>query len=92
MEREENTKFHVFEIQLIQNGSRWETTVYQKPSASDRYLHFTSAQAWQEKSVAIHTAQQYCSTEALLEAELLHITKFLLQTVTRRKQFRILLQ
>ena len=79
MEREVNSKFHVFDIQLIRNGARWETTVYRKPSASDRYLHFTSAQAWQEKSAAIHTlvarAQHYCSTEILLKAELMHITQ-----------------
>jgi len=41
MEREVNSKFHVFDIQLIRNGARWETTVYRKSSASDRYLHFT---------------------------------------------------
>jgi len=78
MEREANNKFHVFDIQLIRNGSHWETTVYRKPSASDRYLHFTSAQAWQEKAAAIHTlvarALHYCSTKLLLDAELLHIT------------------
>ena len=79
MEREVNSKIHVFDIQLIRNGARWETMVYRKPSASDRYLHFTSAQAWQEKSAAIHTlvarAQHYCSTEILLKAELMHITQ-----------------
>ena len=78
MEREANNKFHVFDIQLIRNGSHLETTVYRKPSASDRYLHFTSAQAWQEKAAAIHTlvarALHYCSTKLLLDAELLHIT------------------
>ena len=42
-------------------------------------FHFSPGLAWQEKSAAIHTlvarAQHYCSTEALLEAELLHITQ-----------------
>ena len=41
------------------------------------YLHFTSAQACQEKAAAIHTlvatALHYCSAKLLLEAELSHI-------------------
>ena len=55
MEKETDGQFHVFDISLIRNGNRVETTVNSKPSASDRYLHFTSAQAWHEKTAAIHT-------------------------------------
>ena len=55
MEKEKDGQFHVFDISLIRNGSQVETTVYRKPSASDRYLHFTSAQAWYEKTAAILT-------------------------------------
>ena len=71
--------FHVFDIQLIRSGSTIHTTVYRKPSASDRYLHYTSAQAWHEKTAAIHTltlrALNYCSTKDLLSQELAHITQ-----------------
>jgi len=67
MEKEANDgRFNIFDIQLIRIGDKVETTVYKKPSASDRYLHFTSQQAWHEKATAIHTltlrAQKYCST------------------------------
>ena len=58
MEREAYNKFHVFDIQLIQNSAHWETIVHRKPLASDNYLHFTSVQAWQEKAGAIHTGDQ----------------------------------
>jgi len=72
----------VFDISLIRNGSQVETTVYRKPSASDRYLHFTSAQAWHEKTAAIHTltlrALNYCSTKELLDQELAYITQVFL--------------
>ena len=82
MEKEINGKFHVFDIQLIRSGSTIDTTVYRKPSASDRYLHYTSAQAWHEKTAAIHTltlrALNYCSTKELLTQELAHITQVFL--------------
>ena len=82
MEKEINGKFHVFDIQLIRSGSTIGTTVYRKPSASDRYLHYTSAQAWHEKTAAIHTltlrALNYCSTKELLTQELAHITQVFL--------------
>ena len=77
MEIEENNTFHIFDIQLHRIGDKIETSVYRKPSASDRYLHFTSAQALHERLAAIHTltkrAHDYCSTKALLEAELSYI-------------------
>jgi len=68
MEREQDGKFHVFDIALIRSGNVVQTSVYRKPSASDRYLHFTSAQAWHEKTAAIHTLTQralnYCSAHS----------------------------
>jgi hypothetical protein len=78
MEKESKEgRFNIFDIQLIRTGNRVDTTVYRKPSASDRYLHFTSAQAWHEKAAAIHTlmlrALDYCSTSDLLEQEIEHI-------------------
>ena len=82
MEREQDGKFHVFDIALIWSGNVVQTSVYRKPSASDRYLHFTSAQAWHEKTAAIHTltlrALNYCSTQQLLDAELKYITQVFL--------------
>ena len=46
-----------FDIQLITNRDRVDhgISIYRKPSASDRYFHFSSAQAWHEKVAAIHT-------------------------------------
>ena len=58
METEENNTFHIFDIQLHRVGDKIETSVYRKPSASDRYLHFTSAQALYERLAAIHTLTQ----------------------------------
>ena len=82
MEKEKDGKFHVFDIQLIRSGASIDTIVYRKPSASDRYLNYTSAKAWHEKTAAIHTltlrALNYCSTVELLEQELAHITQFFL--------------
>jgi hypothetical protein len=82
MERELEGRFHIFDIALIRTGNTVQTTVYRKPSASDRYLHFTSAQAWHEKTAAIHTltlrALKYCSTQQLLEEELSHIKQVFL--------------
>ena len=82
MERELEGRFHIFDIALIRTGDTVQTTVYRKPSASDRYLHFTSAQAWHEKTAAIHTltlrALKYCSTQQLLEEELNHVKQVFL--------------
>ena len=72
----------LIDIALIRTGDTVQTTVYRKPSASDRYLHFTSAQAWHEKTAAIHTltlrALNYCSTQQLLDEELAHISQVFL--------------
>ena len=67
IEKEKEGKFHVFDLQLIQMGTKVDTTVHRKPSASYRYLHYKymSAQAWHEKTTAIHLltlyALNYCS-------------------------------
>ena len=53
-----------------------ETTVYRKKSASDRYIHFTSSQAWKEKACAIRMLKSRaanCSTDALFTDELSHL-------------------
>ena len=77
-ETEEENSLNIFDIQIIRTEEgKYETTVYRKKSASDRYIHFTSSQAWKEKACAIRTlksrALEYCSTEALLADELSHL-------------------
>ena len=77
-------RFNIFDTQLIRFGDKVETTVHRKPSASDRYLHFTSEQAWHEKTAAIHTltlrAQNHHSNILidLLQQELGDMTHFCL--------------
>ena len=82
MDHGEINKLEISRSWLIRSGSIIDTTVYRKPSASDRYLHYTSAQAWHEKTAAIHTltlrALNYCSNKELLTQELAHITKVFL--------------
>ena len=62
---------------------RYSTTVYRKKSASDRYIHYTSAQAWKEKASAIRTlknrAIKYCSDEHLLAEELSYLLEVFIQ-------------
>ena len=78
-EVEKDNKISFLDILIIRNGDSNDTTVYRKESASDRYIHFTSAQAWQEKVAAIrtlkHRAITYCSNPMLLEDELSHLLK-----------------
>ena len=53
---EEENSLNIFDIQIIRTEEgKYETTVYRKKSASDRYIHFTSSQAWKEKACAIRT-------------------------------------
>jgi hypothetical protein len=81
-EVEQQGIFNIFDIRLIRCGNSFETTVYRKPSASDRYIHFTSEQAWHEKVAAIHTltrrAYYYCSTKDLLGEEICLLRKVFL--------------
>jgi len=69
-EIEENGKISFLDVQIIRAPTGIQTTVYRKPSASDRYTHFTTAQAWREKIITITTLRQraetYCSTDELL--------------------------
>ena len=79
LEIEKDGKFNIFDIAITRTDDWINTSVYRKPSASDRYLHYTSAQAWQEKAAAIHSltlrAINYCSTPTLLSQELKYITQ-----------------
>ena len=91
----------------IRMNRKWKhvekaNTVYRKESASDQYMHFSLAQAWQHKVAVIrtlkHRALTYCSNPALLENELSYLLKVFLengfpntiQRILRRKQFQIL--
>ena len=68
-EVEKDNKISFLDILIVQNREGNDTTVYRKESASDRYIHFSSAQAWQEKVAAIrtlkHRALTYCSNPSL---------------------------
>ena len=76
-ETEEDGKIAIFDIQIIRTEQGYDTTVYRKKSASDRYIHYTSSQVWKEKASAIRTlksrALEYCSNEALLAEELTYL-------------------
>ena len=82
-EVEKDNKISFLDILIIRDGESNDTTVYRKESASDRYIHFSSAQAWQEKVAAIrtlkHRALTYCSNPTLLENELNHLLKVFLE-------------
>ena len=75
---------------MIREGAKLDTTVYRKSSASDRYIHYTSWQAWKEKVGAIRTlknrALTYCSNEQLL-AHLLEV--FIQNGYPEKMVFRI---
>ena len=69
--------------------------MYRKSSASDRYIHYTSWQAWKEKVGAIRTlknrALTYCSNEQLLADELAHLLEVFIQNGYPEKMvYRIL--
>jgi hypothetical protein len=76
-EIEDDGRISFLDVQIIKTPMGIQTTVYRKPSASDRYTHFTTAQAWREKIITITTlrqrAESYCSTEELLSLELQHL-------------------
>ena len=76
-ETEKDNCLAIFDMQIIRTGRGYSTTVYRKPTATDRYIHFTSSQAWKEKASAIRTlkarALEYCSDQTLLAEELNHL-------------------
>jgi len=71
------------------------TTVYRKESASNQYIHFSSAQAWQQNEAAIRTlkyrAHTYCSIPTLLENEVNHLIKVFLDNGFRTNTFQRIL-
>ena len=67
----------------MREGNKLKTTVYRKASSSDRYIHYTSWQAWREKACAIRTLKNrailYCSDEELLADELAYLLQVFIQ-------------
>lgn len=52
-EIESDNKIPFLDVLIFHNNNQIRTSVYRKPSASDRYTHYTSAQAWKEKAATI---------------------------------------
>ena len=77
VEVEKDNQIPFLDILILRIGNQIQTTVYRKPTSSDRYIHYTSSQAWKEKTSAIKTlryrAEIYCSTPTLKQNELLHL-------------------
>ena len=82
-EKEEQGRLAIFDIQIIRDSEKLQTSVYRKSSASDRYIHYTSEQAWREKASAIRTLRNrailYCSNDELLADELAHLFKVFIE-------------
>jgi hypothetical protein len=82
-EAERDNRINFLDILITRTNEGNETTVYRKDSASDRYIHFSSAQSWQEKVAAMrtlkHRALTYCSTPTALEMELDHLQSVFIQ-------------
>ena len=82
-ETEKDNKIAIFDILILRTELGYDTTVYRKPAASDRYIHYTSAQAWKEKASAIYTlrerAHEYCNNETLLAEELSYLLQVFIQ-------------
>jgi hypothetical protein len=73
------------------------TSVYRKPTHSDRYLHYSSNHPIQQKVSAIHTlkyrALAYCSEKSDLEKELSHLQQtFLMNGYPEKLLNRILFE
>ena len=82
MDIAENNRMPFLDVIVIQLGQTIETTVYRKPAASNRYIHYTSAHPWKDKIAAMKTlaarAYKYCSP-TFLEAEINFLTEIFLQ-------------
>ena len=82
-EMEEGGKNAIFDVLITRTEAGYSTTVHRKKSASDRYIHYTSAQPWKEKASAIRTlknrAIKYCSNEQLLAEELTYLLEVFIQ-------------
>jgi hypothetical protein len=88
-EVEEEGKLPIFDIMIIRTLSGYDTTVYRKSTASERYIHYTSSQSIKEKLGAIrtlkHRALRYCSNNDLLKQELAKLEDIFLKNGYPRK-------
>ena len=78
----ENGQLAFLDVLVVRNeDGSFTTTVYRKPTHSDRYLHWTSNHHVKDKLSGIRTlvylyhATHYCSTASLKMAELAHLRK-----------------
>jgi hypothetical protein len=82
MEVAKNNRTPFLDVLVIKLGQTIETTVYRKPAASNRYIHYTSAHPWKDKIAAMKTlaarAYTYCSPKFLAD-ELNFLTEIFLQ-------------
>ena len=83
-EKEKHGRLPIFDIQLIRKEEVISTTVYRKSSASDRYIHYTSWQAWKEKAGAILTLKNRAYTYYLLKSYRTYL-KFLCKMGIRKR-------
>jgi hypothetical protein len=77
---EENGQLPFLDVLVVRNeDGSFTTTVYRKPTHSDRYLHWTSNHPVKDKLSGIRTlkyrALHYCSSGSLRKAELAHLRK-----------------
>ncbi|KFD47209.1 hypothetical protein M513_11916 [Trichuris suis] len=77
MEKEVDNKLPFLDVLVIKQGNNLKTTVYRKPTHSDRYLHFTSHHPMAVKrgivKGMVDRAHAICDP-TFLQSELKHIT------------------
>ena len=82
MEIAKNNQLPFLNVLVIKDGPNILTKVYRKQAASNRYIHFTSAHPWKDKTAAMRTlasrAYTYCSPQ-YLEEELDLLTQIFMQ-------------
>ena len=77
---EENGQLPFLDVLVVRNeDGSFTTTVYRKPTHSDRYLHWTSNHPVKDKlfgiSTLVYRANHYCSMASLKMVELAHLRK-----------------
>ena len=82
MELPTNNSIPFLDILITKLDQQILTSVYRKPSASSRYIHYSSAHPWKDKLAAIKSllsrAYDYCSPQ-FLQDELTLLTNTFLQ-------------
>jgi len=83
VEEEKDREFHFMDVKIIRQGNRLETTVYRKPTHSNRYLHFNSYHYGDTHKGIVKglakRARRYCSTPELLLEECRHLRDTLME-------------